>query len=580
MSEHIAQSPKELASNRPKTFLQGLDLDAVGRRRISELFKIDVPEDSKLFSLSKDGKLVPGDKPLVMLAFGPGGGKRYGLEQCQVIGLSTLVRDDTTRNLERLLALADKENWHVSWKEYHDDEVISCGMATPKGIFTFAPSGEIQDAKGWGTTHQEITPPVWESVKNRFEVISEKKAEETSPALGEEKPKDLAEPPNLENTPKEAIIETIVPSSNVLTTAIEQPLVSVEPAPPRISQELKDTIHAFCERMNPHSLPSTDTTEKAGEKIGMGSANNPYMQCHVAEGDGFMYDEGDYVIANFHENGTLLGAGRYSQTLGFKDKYARSMASPKEGETWLIRITKKVSRESGKKRFAFFEPVKKTEFDFEEKRYQYKQADKDDDLRGVVNIGVGITATATGVQPEVSMGRGYSRDTKIIHPPDNVYDWRWLKTSRFPLFVWSFEVDGKKFYLTKEARTMGKTEVQNEEWLKQQPSSLESPYSLTEAEIKEKKRMEQVQLEQSRARFAETLEERFNSILGDIVKSNQRPGFGSIIDFQNPPRAEVSKLYKSRMSEEEWESLCDMTKKFIEEVTRITDAGERKEKAV
>jgi len=102
------------------------------------------------------GTLVPGDKPLVALEIGPGGGSRYRYEKVSETGLTRLKETCNHRcTRESVLAIADDSNWSSAWKEYKDGEVTAYVLANAGGVHSFTPNPE------WG---EPIRTQAWAGI--------------------------------------------------------------------------------------------------------------------------------------------------------------------------------------------------------------------------------------------------------------------------------------------------------------------------------------------------------------------------------------------------------------------------------
>lgn len=79
--------------------------------------------------------LVPGDKILVRVQVGAGGGKRYRYENLEMTGLDVISKVDnrpTQPSSATIIALAD-EDWEVKWNEFKDGEFVTNNSCSKNG---------------------------------------------------------------------------------------------------------------------------------------------------------------------------------------------------------------------------------------------------------------------------------------------------------------------------------------------------------------------------------------------------------------------------------------------------------------
>ena len=92
------------------------------------------------------GTLIPGNKALVALEIGPGGGKRYRFEKVSETGL-TRLKDSCERpyTRESVLAMVESPDWHSAWINYKDGEATHYVLANAGGVHSYSPDNQ------WGT---------------------------------------------------------------------------------------------------------------------------------------------------------------------------------------------------------------------------------------------------------------------------------------------------------------------------------------------------------------------------------------------------------------------------------------------
>jgi hypothetical protein len=107
-------------NNIVKHYLYGWSLNDLG----TDLIRIP-PKYSGGFSHVESGILIPGDKSLVVISIGPGGGKRYSCELQEINGLDILISEKTSSSQHYIFALVNDFNWDIKWNEYKDGELIN-----------------------------------------------------------------------------------------------------------------------------------------------------------------------------------------------------------------------------------------------------------------------------------------------------------------------------------------------------------------------------------------------------------------------------------------------------------------------
>lgn len=93
------------------------------------------------------GTIIPGNKALVVLEIGPGGGKRYRFEKVSEAGL-TRLKDSCERpyTRESVLAMVDSPDWYSAWLNYKDGEITSYVLANAGGIHSYTPDTQMGTA--------------------------------------------------------------------------------------------------------------------------------------------------------------------------------------------------------------------------------------------------------------------------------------------------------------------------------------------------------------------------------------------------------------------------------------------------
>jgi len=114
----------------------------------------------------ESGTLIPGDKSLVALRIGPGGGRRYGYEIIQQEGTKVIARKEHDRTAESILATIQSENWKVAWIEYKDGDPTAHCLADAGGIHRRWPGGEFLDSEEWDGV--EVAVPSLEEFERNF----------------------------------------------------------------------------------------------------------------------------------------------------------------------------------------------------------------------------------------------------------------------------------------------------------------------------------------------------------------------------------------------------------------------------
>ena len=117
----------------------------------------------------QSGTLVPGDKALVVLKIGPGGGKRYGFKEVSERGL-TRVSDDCPRPYthKSVLAIATNPNWRSAWIDRKDGRVDAYVFADERGVHRMFPDlkpGEQIRTQPWPGISAAASPEEREFVE-------------------------------------------------------------------------------------------------------------------------------------------------------------------------------------------------------------------------------------------------------------------------------------------------------------------------------------------------------------------------------------------------------------------------------
>lgn len=96
------------------------------------------------------GALVPGDKPLLVISIGPGGGNRYGFKVVRENDL-TRLKDETNRKgtSTTIITMVESEGWQLAWINLRDREIESYNLADTGGVHCLYPDEKELHTESW-----------------------------------------------------------------------------------------------------------------------------------------------------------------------------------------------------------------------------------------------------------------------------------------------------------------------------------------------------------------------------------------------------------------------------------------------